>query len=399
MEEYLACLALRHTAFLGPKAWKRLLAHFGSARAAVDQASRWPSLQLVNERQWRSFRARGFIDAVEAERREAADKRHKVVLWTDPHYPPLLREIPDPPLFLYYAGHLELAKGPCLAVVGSRTCSAYGLSAARKIAGELSEAGLTVVSGMAWGIDRQAHLASLEGPGSSIGVLGTGLDQIYPPENKDVYLDLSSKGLVLTEYAPGTRPIGSNFPRRNRIISGISLGVLLVEAPLKSGGRITTSQALDQNREVYVVAGPEGRETFAGCRELMDQGARAVTSAGEIILDLAPLLREEIRARGFSIGAVDAEQLLYLDAEPPLPHNSTAPEPDPRPLPADLSGDELTVIRAINENADASVEGVHIDVLGRALGWTSGKVSHVLLSLEIQGFVIQLPGMRYGSRI
>jgi len=391
LEEYLACLALKHTPFLGPKTWKRLLAHFGSARSALAQAARWPALGLMNRKQWESFRSRTHEEGADNEHRQAAELRHNVVLWTDPGYPPLLREIPDPPLFLYYSGSLSLAQGPCMAVVGSRTCSAYGLSAARKISAELSEAGLTVVSGMAWGIDRQAHLAAMEQPGGSIGVLGTGLDRIYPPENKDVYRQLSAEGLLLTEYAPATKPIGANFPRRNRIISGMCLGVLLVEAPLKSGGRITTSLALEQNREVYVVAGPEGRETFAGCRDLMEQGARAVTSAGEIILDLAPLLREAIKASTPLESVIDAGSLLDLHRDGLKPGSEKAGSLK------DLSEEERAVMQIIKQDAASSLEGVHIDALGRNLGWEPGRVSEVLLGLEIQGIVVQLPGMRYSA--
>jgi DNA processing protein len=252
---------------------------------------------------------------------------------------------------------------------------------------------LTVVSGMAWGIDRQAHQAALEGAGGTVAVLGTGLDQIYPRDNEDLHVELAARGLMLTEYAPETRPKGENFPRRNRIISGLSLGVLLVEAPLRSGGRITTRLALEQGREVYVVAGPEGRSTFAGCRELMEQGARAVTSAGEIILDLAPLLHEEINARESVLKnrrqTVDAGALMDLADTTPA---WTEKKNESRASPLVLNDEERAVIEAISIGAG---QGVHIDVLGRNLGWSADKTSRTLLTLEVRGLVTQLPGMCY----
>lgn len=394
-EEYFASLALRHTPYLGPRTWRGLLRHFGGARAAIDQVSRWMSLGLASERQVRSFRSKAWKDKTEKERVLAATHGQDFVLWNEPEYPALLREIPDPPLFLYYSGRLELAKGPSLAVVGSRTCSAVGVKYAGKIGRELSEAGLTVVSGMAWGIDRQAHMAALEGPGSSVAILGTGLDLIYPYENRDLYKKLQTQGLLLTEYPPETKPMGANFPRRNRIISGMSLGVLLVEAPLRSGGRITTSQALEQGREVYVVAGPDGRSTFAGCRELMEQGAQAVTSGGEIILDLAPLLREEIQSRG----AKDGESREIVDAGSLLDEadlqETGMDEEILRPAPPELSGEERELFDALSKGDG---EGMHIDVLGRRLGWSAGKISRTLLDLEIRGLIIQLPGMCYMAK-
>ena len=390
LEEYRASLALRHAPHLGPRTWKRLVCHFGNAGAAVDQVSRWMSLGLAGERQVRALRSGEWKEKAETEQQAAARLGLKAVLWTDPGYPALLREIADPPLYMYYRGRLELAAGPSLAVVGSRTCSAVGLAYAGRIGRDLSEAGLTVVSGMAWGIDRQAQLAALEGPGSSVAVLGTGIDVIYPRENKDLYKKLAARGLLLTEYPPETRPVGANFPRRNRIISGMSLGVLLVEAPLRSGGRITTSQALEQGREVYVVAGPDGRSTFAGCRELMEQGARSVTTAGEIILDLAPLLREELKSRekkSAAAGVQDAGSLIDAAMSPEVEKKSV-----PAPPQADLSDEEKAVISALDSDAG---DGVHIDALGRSLGWPADKTSRTLLDLEIRGLVFQLPGMCY----
>ncbi|MDY7002061.1 MAG: DNA-processing protein DprA, partial [Thermodesulfobacteriota bacterium] len=384
-----ACLALRHTVGLGPRTWKALLSHYGSAGAAVSRPGQWVGLGLARSKQVESFQARTWVQEAEDEFSRAASDGHKVLLWTDPGYPERLRRIPDPPLFLYCAGRLDLASGPSLAVVGSRKCSPEGIRAAEKISLGLSEAGVTIVSGMARGIDQQAHLAGLKGPGSSVAVLGTGLDVPYPSGNAELRERMIREGLLVSEFAPGTQPAGRNFPRRNRIISGLALGVLLVEAALKSGGRITARLALEQGREVYAVPGPEGRASFEGCRDLIEQGATPVVSAHEIILDLAPQLRIELKGLTWrSFKAPEIKQAgTRKEGRGDRPVAPTGP---------DLSGlnpDEKALAAVLVRDKGASK--THIDAMARDLGWEISRVSRILLELEIRGLVRQWPGMWY----
>ncbi|NJB69415.1 DNA processing protein [Desulfobaculum xiamenense] len=413
LAEYRASLALRHCRHVGPRTCRRLLGRYGSARDAVEQVRSWVAHKVASARQVEQFVGGTWAEAADAEHEAARVLRQRVLLYTDPRYPEALRQLPDPPLFLYYQGRIELLSGPSVAVVGSRNCSAAGIAHARRICAELSEAGLTVVSGMAWGIDRQAHLAGLEGPGSSVAVLGTGLDRTYPAENADVRRLLEERGLLVSEFAPGTAPEARNFPYRNRIVSGLSLGVVVVEAASRSGSRITARMALEQGREVYAVSGPEGQASFEGCRELLDEGAQRVSRASEIILDLAPLIRAGLDAapprKAMRRGATPARRRVARQAELPV---AAQPLPDLSGPSADvqsadaqpaatrpvapaasvppLDGDERVVAELL-----AAHERMHIDDISRALGWDAARTSRTLLLLEVQGVVCQWAGMEY----
>lgn len=291
LAEYRACLSLRHCPKIGPRTWGRLLQHYGNACDAVEDVRSWMREGLANSAQVESYSRGTWREAVDEEHEAAKTCRQPVLLYEDSRFPELLRQLPDPPLFLYYQGHVDLLHGPAVAVVGSRNCSGNGRMLARRMGAALSRAGLTVVSGMAWGIDREAHIGSLDGPGASIAVLGTGLDQTYPAENADIRAALAKDGLIISEFAPGTRPVASNFPYRNRIVSGLSLGVVVVEAASRSGSRITARMALEQGRDVYAVSGPDGQASFIGCHELIEEGARPVSEASEVVADLAPHIK------------------------------------------------------------------------------------------------------------
>lgn len=297
--ELWAALALRHSPGIGPRTVRRLLAGFGSALAAVQAAN-------GGGREWAQAGVRPHVAAPVAEGRwrEAARQewdavrmcRCAILLWTDPRYPTRLREVPDAPAVLYCRGDASLLANHAVAVVGSRLSSRAGRGVAADIAYSLSSAGVTVVSGLARGIDREAHVAALEEVGSTIGVLGTGIDVVYPPEHADVFARMESTGLLLSEYAPGTLPLPGHFPVRNRIISGLSVGVLVVEAAARSGSLITARLALEQGREVYAVPGPATAQYTCGCRGLIEQGARPVSTAEEVLADLAPVLGMELAA-------------------------------------------------------------------------------------------------------
>lgn len=427
LAEYRACLSLRHCLHIGPRTWKRLFDHYGCARDAADDVRQWCGLGLASARQVESY-VRGAWEAAVDEEHEAARKcRQPVLLYDDPRFPDLLRRLPDPPLMLYYCGAVDLLRGACVAVVGSRSCSGTGISHARRISAELSGAGVTVVSGLAWGIDRQAHLAGLDGPGSSIAVLGTGLDRTYPPENADVRALLEQRGLLVSEFAPGTGPAAQNFPYRNRIVSGLSLGVVVVEAARRSGSRITARMALEQGREVYAVPGPDDMPSFDGCRGLLDEGATPAGHASDILRDLAPQIRAVMEGGAAAVrpqkaatprerpkpeqgrladalgvsGASGAVPVVGSATDAVVPRAGTrvaaaaggaAPVTDGQDEDrfAGLDDDSRLVVDALRGK-----DRVHIDTLSRDLGWPAAQTSSVLLLLEVQGLVHQWPGMEY----
>ncbi|WP_461211233.1 DNA-processing protein DprA [Desulfocurvus sp. DL9XJH121] len=391
--EFRAALALRHTPHLGPRSWKRLLDEFGSAGDAFARPWLWLRGDLVPSKAARAFRRGAFEDGAAGEFAAATALGLDVVLWTDPDYPERLRQLIDPPLFLYCSGRRDLLNGPSVAVVGSRKCSTRGLALASRICEGLSAAGVTVVSGMAHGIDRQAHLSGLAGPGSSTAVLGTGLDRVYPAANVDLFKRLQGEGLVVTEFAPGVRPEAGNFPYRNRIVSGLSLGVVVVEAASRSGSRITARLALEQGREVYAVPGPGG-DASEGCDELVEQGARAVTSAGEVILDLAVLIKADAERMRAARRAAAPRQ-LPLDIPAPGGEDGPAPAREPAPDPAPDSALADPDQRAVIERLTGAGRA-HIDALARDLGWDVARLSRTLAVLEVMGAVRQWPGMLYG---
>lgn len=441
LKEFRAALALKHTPHLGPRTWARLLAAYGSAAGAYDASARWRMDELVSARVERAFRSGAYKDGARAEFEAATACACSLVLWTDPDYPRRLRQLSDPPLFLYCLGRKSLLNGPSVAVVGSRSCTGRGLAMASRICSGLAEAGITVVSGMAWGIDRQAHLAGLSGAGSSIAVLGTGLDRVYPPENTDLFAQLRESGLVVTEFPPGTTPEAHNFPYRNRIVSGLALGVVVVEAAMKSGSRITARLGLEQDREVYAVQGPEGSPSFEGCNDLLEQGARAVSSAGEVILDLAALIKAD------AAEMATAERAVVQQPLPREPRQTTAAETKPgasapeasadtpsraksattssSPVAREVSFEEpkaapsqastLSSGVAVTPSVDAPLAPVapdeqavlealttggqvHIDELTRTLGWDQARTGRTLTLMEVSGSVRQWPGMRYSLR-
>lgn len=375
-QEYWACLALRHCDRLGPKTGKKLVQAYGSVRQAVSMAGHWTRDRLVRpsvtdiflQEKWRG----PAIEEWELVRR----RQDGVLLYTDPDYPESLRQIPDPPLHAYINGDRSLLRNPCVAIVGSRTCSSYGQAMARNIASGLGQAGVTVVSGFALGIDRQAHSAALQHSGRSIAILGTGLDMIYPPRNKDLWQKLQHHGLILTEFAPGNEPDAHNFPRRNRIISGLSMGVIVVEAAQKSGSLITARLALEHNREVFAVPGQATTPSFAGCLELLRQGAVLVRTAHDVLEELAP-------------------QLTLKHHPSSAIRSSPAHQPDPSaentsPKLEHLAAEERDLANLLFHDSQ-----VHIDTLTQQLGWESHKVSQTLLMLELKGVVRQQNGMYY----
>ncbi|SHI79928.1 DNA-processing protein DprA [Halodesulfovibrio aestuarii] len=289
-EDFWASLALRYTAGIGFRTAKRLLVEYGSANAAMNDIKGWSARASISAKVVEAVLSNRWREQAKKEWENAAQVACEVLLWSDPAYPELLREIPDPPLFLYYKGDLSLLKNPAIGVVGSRRCSKDGIRTAEVLSRTLSACGVTTISGLARGIDAVAHTHALSGWGSTVAVLGTGISHIYPPENSDLFFGIAERGILVTEFPPNMPPEGRNFPLRNRIISGLSLGVLVIEAMPKSGSLITARHALEQGREVFAVPGRMQSRASSGCHDLIRQGATAVFSCDDILVSIAPLL-------------------------------------------------------------------------------------------------------------
>ena len=365
MDDFAASLALRHTRGLGPRTWKRLLDAYGSAASAVACSASWGERRLVTERVREEFNRGAWREKARVEEDRARQLGLEQIFYHEDAWPELLREIPDPPLFLYCLGDVSLLSRPCVAVVGSRQASRYGTAMAGAMAEALSRAGVCVVSGFAHGIARAAHPGALRGVGGTIAVLGTGLDLVYPAANRDLWGRIASGGLIVSEFAPGSRPDGANFPHRNRIVSGISLGVVVAEGAPGSGSLITAGLALAQNREVFALPGPANLQSYKGCHQLIRQGAALVQSGEDVLEELGHRLA----------GYAPAQE-------------AATPRPEPPGEPADP--EHRTLHRLLRDG-----EPVHVDVLARRTGWAAEKVSATLLFMELHGLVKQLPGMYY----
>lgn len=275
-----------------------------------------------------------------------------VVTLADDHYPRPLLEIADPPTLLYARGHLELLGRPALAIVGSRNATAQGARDAERFARAFSEAGLTIVSGMALGIDTAAHRGALAARGSTIAVLGTGIDVAYPARNGALYEEIAEKGLLLSEFPLGTHPVAQNFPRRNRLISGLAQGCLVVEAAPASGSLITARAAAEQGRDVFAIPGSIHSPLAKGCHALIKSGAKLVESAEDVLAELSAF------QRGGSAST---------------------------PLPQAEAGDEPLL-------EHMGFDPVDVDSLCARAGLPARRVSAELLRLELAGRIATLPG-------
>ena len=392
--QFWATLALRHTHGLGARSWTKLLQTFGTAYAAIEHLSAWGRAGIAETKaaqvasgSWRT-----------TARQEWDRARHSnacIVLWHHAEYPALLRQLPDAPALLYCQGDVSLLSAPAVAVVGARRCTAEGVRVAGDIARELSRSGVVIVSGMAQGIDRVAHQAALAGVGKSIGVLGTGIDVLYPPRNADLYSDMREAGLIVTEFAPGSPPCADNFPVRNRIISGLSLGVLVVEAALRSGSLITARLALEQNRDVFAIPGPASAQSSRGCQELVRQGARPVFNADDILRDMTQRLQEYgIQEKKSAVSTPSDEEMPVQDKFS-TDKGLTAPcqiVEAPREERSCVLMDDMekSVVRLLIANGTC-----HVDNICAELGLPAFRTNALLTAMEVSGKVTRLPGARY----
>ncbi|MBL8532906.1 MAG: DNA-protecting protein DprA [Betaproteobacteria bacterium] len=303
---------------VGGATQRKLLTVYGTPGEALS-ASPGDLARFLSSQQREAW-ARGPDAAAVASALEWAGKSgHHVVSLGDPHYPPQLLLTEDPPPLLYVKGHVDLLSKPGIAVVGSRNATPLGIETAAQFARSLSDAGLTVVSGLALGIDAAAHAGGLDGTGSTVAVVGTGLDLVYPARNRSLAHRIADKGAIVSEFALGTRPMAANFPRRNRIISGLSKGVLVVEAALKSGSLTTARCAAEQGREVFAIPGSIHSPLSKGCHALIKQGAKLVESAADVLEEfgmLAPAQEtRQVESPGTSDPVLNAMGYDPCDAE------------------------------------------------------------------------------------
>lgn len=316
-EERSYWIALHQVEGLGPKRFHKILQTLGEPRVAWTE-SPTKLTKILGDRVTQALIERRKQDPHILMAR-LIKEGISYVLFTDPDYPINLRTLSDAPPVLYYRGELQEQDRAALAIVGSRTPTVNGIYSAEEIAASLAEQGIVVVSGLARGIDGAAHRGALRGNGRTIAVLGSGLDYIYPPEHKELAEEIASQGLLMTEFPLGTRPSAGNFPARNRIISGLSLGVLVVEAAQDSGSLITAGIALDQGREVFAVPGPIHSPSCIGTNRLIKQGAHLFQDIDDILeqLDFPRLTARQLAAvREEKIDPKEQAMLRLLDGGP-----------------------------------------------------------------------------------
>ena len=349
-------LRLQLTPGLGRVGLFRLIDHYRSPQAAVAAADQWRRIPGIRPE------LAGGLPAADDPRLDQLQQRLAglddwILTFWDADYPPLLKSIPDPPALLYGRGLRRF--GEALAVVGSRAPSSTGRMAAETLAHAVAGQGIAIVSGLARGIDGAAHRGALAAGGQTIAVLGCGIDRVYPREHARLFDQIVASGTLLSEYLPGSEPLPGHFPGRNRIISGLSRGTLVVEATFDSGSLITAELALEQGREVFAVPGSIDRPTSAGPNRLIKEGAHPVTECADLLAVLWP------ERGGRKLPAAESQRALALD------------EPA-RSVWSALGG-----------------EPRHADELAGELGLTAGELSAILLHLELQGGIEQLPGARF----
>ncbi|HEX6722286.1 MAG TPA: DNA-processing protein DprA [Burkholderiaceae bacterium] len=356
-----AWLRLLLTPGLGRAAARKLLATFGPPQAVFDSSG-------ARRRECIGAQAAAALDR---EPEALTPTLHRLRAWLaegpardwvaldDARYPQALLQSPDPPLLLYAIGRCELLNTPSIAIVGSRNPTPQGADNARAFAEQLGRAGLTIVSGMALGIDGAAHSGALAGGAGTIAVVGTGLDRVYPRAHRDLAHQIAERGLMVSEFDLGTESLAANFPQRNRIIAGLSLGTLVVEAALESGSLITARQALEAGRDVFAIPGSIHSPQSRGCHALIKQGAKLVDDVRDVL--------EELRWSS------------------------------PAPLSPDPAGDDGAAADDATDPLLAAMgyDPVDLDQLQARTGWPTAQLSARLLELELHNAVSRLPGNRY----
>jgi len=351
-------IALSDVPDIGPVTAKKLLAIYKKPEAVFKA----PYKELANIRgigpaKAKNIKGYSSWERIDNQLEKLDATGIKIITFSNKDYPETLKNIEDAPIALYIKGTIQKEDRYAVAVVGSRKYSPYGKLAAEKLSSELSSMGFTIVSGMARGIDTLAHTAAINSGGRSIAVLGSGIDVPYPPENRGLMEKLAASGCVISEFPPGTPPERENFPKRNRIISGLSLGVLVVEATADSGSLITASCALEQGKEVFAVPGNINSANSKGTNDLIKKGAKLVQSAEDVIEELAPVLKGYIRTREKANIELSVEEKRLCDI--------------------------------------MTAEPKHVDMLSRESKMPAQKVLGILLSLELNGIAKQAEGKKF----
>lgn len=368
-DELLAWLRLTQAPGVGNEATRRLLAAFGSPQAVLAaRPAAWREVVDANAAAGLG-QAHDTADALHAATLRwlaGAPGERRVLSLGDADYPPLLLNAADPPTLLYLQGRrMALLNAASLAIVGSRHASQQGLDNARAFAAHLSAGGLAVVSGLALGIDGAAHEGALEGVGGTIAVVGTGLDQVYPRRHQALAQRIAEAGLIVSEYPLGTPPLAAHFPKRNRLIAGLSLGTLVVEAAVQSGSLITARLAMESGREVFAIPGSIHAPQSRGCHRLIQQGAKLVETADDVL-----------------------QELRWTPAASHAPAPTTAGDAPPPPEPE--APDALLAL--------LGHDPVTLDALVARSGWPASLLSIKLLDLELAGRVARLPGGLFQRR-
>ncbi|HMM54074.1 MAG TPA: DNA-processing protein DprA [Candidatus Desulfobacillus sp.] len=353
--ELAAWLRLTLVPGIGGEAQRRLLAAHGLPEQIFSSGLAALAHTLPRQQAERLL-AHDAGEAIEAALAWAAQPGNAILTLADGAYPQKLLETPDPPTLLYVRGRAELLNTPAIAIVGSRNATPQGLLNAEAFAAALAEAGLTVVSGLALGIDAAAHRGGLRAAGSTVAVIGTGIDRIYPAGNRDLARDIAVRGAIVSEFPLGTPALKENFPRRNRILSGLALGCLVVEAAERSGSLITARLAGEQGRDVFAIPGSIHSPLAKGCHKLIKQGAKLVDDAGDILDELG------IAGKGRSAQAANRDK---------------------------PAADERRLLDCLGYDA------CDVDTLAARAGLTAEKLYAILLRMELDGRIASLPGGRF----
>ncbi len=351
-EDLSSWIALSVVPGLGDQSLRKLLKEFGPPDQILTTCESALS-QSVGSKLAEHIKSHDSTEIITKTLAWLEQPNHALFTLADAGYPPLLLQTADPPPLIYVKGRTDLLPMPAIAIVGSRNATAQGMINAESFAKSLSDSGLCIVSGMALGIDAAAHAGGLAGAGSSVAVVGTGLDRIYPARNKELARQLAQHGALISEFPLGTPALANNFPRRNRIISGLCLGCLVVEAAVSSGSLITARLALEQGRDVFAIPGSIHSALAKGCHQLIKQGAKLVERAADILEEIHWANRTQSRTE--TTTADDSDELLKHLAFDPAP----------------------------------------IDSLVSRTGLSAEQISSRLLELELAGLVQSLPGGRY----
>ncbi|HXZ10977.1 MAG TPA: DNA-processing protein DprA [Candidatus Sulfotelmatobacter sp.] len=367
-DQYLGWLALALTPGLGARMAGKLLRELGSPDAIFNASLTELEAQHLPAAVAQAIHTRRPLSDAAKELAQAQALGIRLLTWDEPEYPERLREIFDPPPLLYVRGNIELLRRHLISIVGARRPTPYGNQMAERLSRDLADRGLVILSGLARGIDSSAHRGALSSVrGATIGVLGCGIDIVYPKENKKIFAEMEQRGAIISEFPLGTFPAPQNFPIRNRIIAGMALGVVVVEGAQYSGSLITARLAMEFGREVYGVPGNATHPESFGPNQLIKQGAKLVTGWEDVVEELPTPVRAEL----VPVEAASSEERTALVEE--------ALAPAERPLYELLSVDQSR----------------HVDELVEQSGLTSSEVLAALFDLELKGVVRQLPGKQF----